>query len=706
MTINKFTGKTKEEAIECAKQAFGPNAVIMNIKEIKPKGLFGIFKSSTYEVTAAMDEKKQTQTITTSQLARTTLPGKIDYKADEEIKMPSFAPKSASETLKPTPAPAAPKAAEQTSDIEQEIKELDSIAKMMESTFDKPQNKEPSKPQSAQELKFVRILYKTLLDNEVDEKYINQILDEIEKFLRPGNSLDVILSNVYQKLILRFGQPETIKVNGKKPRVVFFVGPTGVGKTTTIAKIASKFKVNYNKNIAFITADTYRIAATDQLRTFANILDTPLSVIYTATELNSAVAEYEQADVIFVDTAGFSHKNETQRNDMRALLAGLSPEYEKSVYLVLSATTKYRDLISIIDSYKDIDDYKLIFTKLDETSSYGNLLNIKLYSDAGISYVTNGQNVPDDIEVFDTQDCQTITRRQTIMDQAQQLRNVIKQRNQNYIEPARVITITSGKGGVGKSNTSVNLAVWLSRLGKRVIIFDADFGLANVEVMFGVIPKYTLADVIYENQTIKSIISNGPLGIDFISAGSSVVGLNNLNHKQIHFIVSAINELNSMYDFIIIDTGAGVSEQVMEFVAASNEIVLVTTPEPTSITDSYSLLKALYKRPDFDPSKVCIRVISNRAASKEDGSIVFNKINSVVMQFLNGSLEYLGYVPSDAMVEKAVRQQKILSIYDPTSKAARSFEEIAKRLLDNESAALDEKRTISHVFSNFFNRKQ
>ena len=382
MTINKFTGKTKEEAIECAKQAFGPNAVIMNIKEIKPKGLFGIFKSSTYEVTAAMDEKKQTQTITTSQLARTTLPGKIDYKADEEIKMPSFAPKSASETLKPTPAPAAPKAAEQTSDIEQEIKELDSIAKMMESTFDKPQNKEPSKPQSAQELKFVRILYKTLLDNEVDEKYINQILDEIEKFLRPGNSLDVILSNVYQKLILRFGQPETIKVNGKKPRVVFFVGPTGVGKTTTIAKIASKFKVNYNKNIAFITADTYRIAATDQLRTFANILDTPLSVIYTATELNSAVAEYEQADVIFVDTAGFSHK---------------------SVYLVLSATTKYRDLISIIDSYKDIDDYKLIFTKLDETSSYGNLLNIKLYSDAGISYVTNGQNVPDDIEVFDTQ---------------------------------------------------------------------------------------------------------------------------------------------------------------------------------------------------------------------------------------------------------------------------------------------------------------
>ena len=178
------------------------------------------------------------------------------------------------------------------------------------------------------------------------------------------------------------------------------------------------------------------------------------------------------------------------------------------------------------------------------------------------------------------------------------------------------------------------------------------------------------------------------MGIDFISAGSSVVGLNNLNHKQIHFIVSAINELNSMYDFIIIDTGAGVSEQVMEFVAASNEIVLVTTPEPTSITDSYSLLKALYKRPDFDPSKVCIRVISNRAASKEDGSIVFNKINSVVMQFLNGSLEYLGYVPSDAMVEKAVRQQKILQFMIRPQRLHGHLKKLQKTL-DNESAALE-----------------
>lgn len=183
--------------------------------------------------------------------------------------------------------------------------------------------------------------------------------------------------------------------------------------STTFLKRRNSYTLNKNntKEISIKTAsknsptesEVKKITDDISSQIVEKVTDTPLSVIYTATELNSAVAEYEQADVIFVDTAGFSHKNETQRNDMRALLAGLSPEYEKSVYLVLSATTKYRDLISIIDSYKDIDDYKLIFTKLDETSSYGNLLNIKLYSDAGISYVTNGQNVPDDIEVFDTQ---------------------------------------------------------------------------------------------------------------------------------------------------------------------------------------------------------------------------------------------------------------------------------------------------------------
>ena len=208
---------------------------------------------------------------------------------------------------------------------------------------------------------------------------------------------------MYQKLILRFGQPKTISLAGSKPKVVFFIGPTGVGKTTTIAKIASKYKVEQDKKVAFITADTYRIAATEQLRIYANILDAPMSIVYSNDELNSAVERLIDYDIIFVDTAGFSHKNDSQRQDMKNLIQGLDPIYESEVYLVLSATTKYNDLQDIVNLYKEISEYKLIFTKLDETTTYGNLLNIRLYSNADLSYVTIGQNVPDDIEIFDTQ---------------------------------------------------------------------------------------------------------------------------------------------------------------------------------------------------------------------------------------------------------------------------------------------------------------
>ena len=176
-----------------------------------------------------------------------------------------------------------------------------------------------------------------------------------------------------------------------------------MGKTTTIAKIASKYKVEHDRKVAFFTADTYRIAATEQLRVYANILDAPMSIIYSPEEMNEAIAGAADSDLIFVDTAGFSHRNEEQRNDIKKLIDSVSTEYEKEVYLVLSATTKYKDLLEITKSYHKISDYKLIFTKLDETSTYGNILNVKLYSGADLSYVTNGQNVPDDIEIFDTQ---------------------------------------------------------------------------------------------------------------------------------------------------------------------------------------------------------------------------------------------------------------------------------------------------------------
>ena len=177
-----------------------------------------------------------------------------------------------------------------------------------------------------------------------------------------------------------------------------------------------------------------------------------------------------------------------------------------------------------------------------------------------------------------------------MMDQAENLRNMIRKQNQNNIKNARVIAITSGKGGVGKSNLSVNLALELTRMGKKVIILDADFGLANVEVMFGVIPEYNLSDLMFKGKEIKDIITEGPEGVGFISGGSGIANLINLDQEQVKRLVGKMTDLEELADVIIIDTGAGIAPSVMEFLLASPETIIVTTPEPTSVTDSYALL--------------------------------------------------------------------------------------------------------------------
>lgn len=257
MTINKFQGKTQEEAIAKAKEEFGERAVIMNIREVKPKGLFRAFKNSTFEVTAAMEEKEhfsnamQAAQMTQNMAKEGKLHDMINLAADEPITIPKLQEQEGNAQA----ARQEPARMPQSQNLVQENEEkkleerLEVLSDRLEKSLGGKNPKEPETPKgpSSEELNFVRILYSTLLKNEVSEQYVNQILGEIEKFIRPGHSVDTILSNVYQKLILRFGQPKSLDLSGAKPHVVFFIGPTGVGKTTTIAKIASKYKVDYEK---------------------------------------------------------------------------------------------------------------------------------------------------------------------------------------------------------------------------------------------------------------------------------------------------------------------------------------------------------------------------------------------------------------------------------------------------------------------------
>lgn len=292
------------------------------------------------------------------------------------------------------------------------------------------------------------------------------------------------------------------------------------------------------------------------------------------------------------------------------------------------------------------------------------------------------------------------------MDQAQQLRDVIKQKNKESLpEHARVITITSGKGGVGKSTVAVNLAVWLRKMGKKVLIFDADMGLANVEVMFGAVPQYNLSDLIYRGKCIREIITQGPMEIGFVSGGAGIAGLNNLTKDQIVYLVHSLAELDEMADVIIVDTGAGISDSVLEFVLASPEIMLISTPEPSSLTDSYSLLKALYRNPTFSREKVKINIVSNKVNTIEEGNVVFSKLNSVVSQFLKGNLNFLGMIPQDPELEKATRNQKIVSLEREKASSTGAFEILTDNFLNNKCEQIVIHRGITQMFVNFLSRR-
>ncbi|HOK42063.1 MAG TPA: MinD/ParA family protein [Thermoclostridium caenicola] len=293
-------------------------------------------------------------------------------------------------------------------------------------------------------------------------------------------------------------------------------------------------------------------------------------------------------------------------------------------------------------------------------------------------------------------------------DQAEKLRKLVVDLNggpyaTGSLKPekrARVITVTSGKGGVGKTNITVNLAIALSRLGLRVVILDVDFGLANIDLLFGITPKYTLLDLIREEKSIFEVLTDGPNNIKFLSGGSGVEELISLDRRKLRKFVSNISLLDKLYDVILIDTGAGLSQNVMSFIMAADEIILVTTPEPTSITDAYALVKMVSRR---DRRKV-IRVLVNMAETVREAEEVAKKLTVVSEKFLSLKLNKFGYILYDEIIIKSVKQQKPFCLSYPRSQAARNVFALAEALMYDSKGAeveLGAKGFIQRVLSFF-----
>lgn len=292
-----------------------------------------------------------------------------------------------------------------------------------------------------------------------------------------------------------------------------------------------------------------------------------------------------------------------------------------------------------------------------------------------------------------------------MIDQAEQLRKRVSQQIQ-HSGSTRVIAVTSGKGGVGKTSFSVNLAIQLSKRGKRVVIIDADFGLANVEIMLGIRPQYNMADLIYHEMNVDDIITKGPLDIGFISGGSGVQDMVNLDKEQVKILIPKLVRLDSLADVIIIDTGAGISDAVLEFVLSSPEVIIVATPEPTSITDAYSLLKTVNRSKDFMVEEKKIQIVSNRVGSREEGKEIYDKLNIVSTKFLNIHLEYLGAIMQDSNASKAVIEQKPVSLAFPNSISTRCYQEIGNKLLEIDGVVDEPKEGIATFFLDFIRQRR
>ncbi|MDP4087921.1 MAG: MinD/ParA family protein [Bacillota bacterium] len=261
-----------------------------------------------------------------------------------------------------------------------------------------------------------------------------------------------------------------------------------------------------------------------------------------------------------------------------------------------------------------------------------------------------------------------------MLDQAQKLRQLASDNTAKKGKP-RIITVTSGKGGVGKSNIVVNLSIALQKSGKRVLIFDADVGMGNDDVLMGFLPKYNVFDIIFNSKTIEEVVVQGPYGLGLLPAGSGLNRIEDISTKQREEFIKKLSSLENL-DYILMDTGAGISRTVLGFIACCEELIMLTTPEPTSLTDAYSLLKAV----NHFKLKSRARVIINRAFDEKEALITYNKFNNAVNNFLKMELEYLGMVSEDRRIVQSVRAQQPFIMAYPNCDASRDIERLAQRI--------------------------
>lgn len=359
MFVKRFVAPDMQEAIKKIRKEFGPDAVILDSKHVRGKGIIGFLKKNV-EVVAAYEPKKALQPVPKPEPVPTTENGK----KDDQI-----------EPLK-----------EQIESLKSIVSDISS--RMRINTRDNALALPPE----------IRELYNMFVDRDVCEEIAHELVS-LTHDVRSKKDLE--LNAVAQQIVMdRLGEPVPIKLKHFEQTVLLFAGPTGAGKTTTLVKLAGRLALDQNQKVGLVNMDTYRVGAMEHMRIYSDIMDIPLKTAYNARELKLAVEALSDRDVILIDTAGKSIGDAAYKKDLEDYIAAANVD---EVYLVISVVTGSRVCKDIVRSYAFIPNYKLIVTKLDEVGAWGNILNIADYAKKPLSYITMGQNVPDDISQADTE---------------------------------------------------------------------------------------------------------------------------------------------------------------------------------------------------------------------------------------------------------------------------------------------------------------
>ncbi len=377
MRVKIFEGKTEEEALEKAKSMLGDGVVVLNTKKYTKKSFLPLFNSTRVEITAAVEAQNDNK----ASVLRNNVATSTTSQVEKELKEKE----------------------EKIRNFEQEIRLLnDKINKSDELigtlTKDILEVSSGTDRSIIYTNKALQKYYFKMINSDVLEDVAKTFIDEIKNIEDSKLTDNYVYEHLKKRIVESIGEPAPINAFDNKKKVVYFIGSTGVGKTTTIAKITSRFVLENNLSVGLITADTYRIAAVEQLKVYADILGTEVKVVYNNSDMKLAVNKMApNKDVVFIDTAGRSHKNVENMSELFELIKSTD---NHECYVVLSLATKTEDLLSIVNVYGLKLDFKLIFTKEDETLTLGNILNVCYKSKKRISYITNGQSVPNDIKVI------------------------------------------------------------------------------------------------------------------------------------------------------------------------------------------------------------------------------------------------------------------------------------------------------------------